>query len=296
MEGSLFNIWSEAKLIIAVKLEILIGRCQSVQIEPSVSLVIGGKKITSRQLEALVAVYEEGSQNRAARSLGISTPVLHRYLTQLEERAGSSLTITSKRGTRLTREGRAVVREFMALKGRARSGESVRVGCSIITEDLLLNVLSKIDTMGPYDLIISDDERNIKDFRAGLMDVVILDDPIYAFEFEDAKWEEVAEDYLIHIKRGERYMRFRYGAQRIGFLHLESVGKEYEILGTVRSLPMLLRPKISFFLNQSYAAKKGLELKTSTHPQLLMHKIIAMYSDESREVERLINEMRRKRL
>jgi hypothetical protein len=27
-----------------------------------------------------------------------------------------------------------------------------------------------------------------------------------------------------------------------------------------------------------------------------MHKIIAMYSDESREVERLINEMRRKRL
>jgi molybdenum-dependent DNA-binding transcriptional regulator ModE len=296
MEGSLFNIWSAAKLIIAVKLEIWIGRCQCVQIEPSVSLMIGGKKITSRQLEALVAVYEEGSQNRAARRLGIATPVLHRYLTQLEEKAGAPLTITSKRGTKLTREGRAVVREFMALKGRARSGESVRVGCSIITEDLLLNVLSKIDAMGPYDLIISDDERNIKDFRAGLMDVVILDDPIYAFEFEDAKWEEVAEDYLLHIKRGEKYMRFRYGAQRIGFLHLESVGKEYEILGTVRSLPMLLRPKVSFFLNQSYAAKKGLELKTFTHPQLLMHKIIAMYSDESREVERLINEMRRKRL
>jgi molybdenum-dependent DNA-binding transcriptional regulator ModE len=281
---------------IAVKLEISIGRCQSVQIEPSVSLVIGGKKVTSRQLEVLVAVYEEGSQNRAARRLGVATPVLHRYLTQLEKRAGTPLTITSKRGTRLTREGRAVIREFMALKGRARSGESVRVGCSIITEDLLLNVLSKIDAMGPYDLIISDDERNINDFRAGLMDVVVLDDPIYAFEFEDAKWEEVAEDYLIHIKRGERYMRFRYGAQRIGFLHLESIGKEYEILGTVRSLPMLLRPKVSFFLNQSYAAKKGLELKTSTHPQLLMHKIIAMYSDESREVERLINEMRRKRL
>jgi molybdate transport repressor ModE-like protein len=267
-----------------------------VQLEPSVSLRINGKSVTARQLEVLVAVQEEGSQNRAAERLGISTPVLHRYLSQLEERAGTRMVITSKRGTRLTREGRAVVREFLALKGRARSGESVRVGCSIITEDLLLNVLSRIDSMGPYDLIISDDERNLKDFRAGLMDVVVLDDPIHAFEFDDARWDEIAEDYLLHINRGERYMRFRYGAQRIGFRHLESVGKDYQILGTVRSLPMLLRPKVSFFLNQSYAAKKGIELKTSTHPQLLMHKIIAMYSDESKEVGRLINEMRRKRL
>jgi len=109
------------------------------------------------------------------------------------------------------------------------------VGCSIVTEDLLLSVLSRIDTSGPYDLIISDDERNLKDFRAGLMDIAVIDDPLNVYEFDDARWEEVAEDQLIHVNKGSKYMRYRYGAQRIGFRHLESEGMEYNIIGTVRS-------------------------------------------------------------
>jgi len=267
-----------------------------VQIEPSVSLLINGRTVTARQLEVLVAVHEEGSQNRASERLGISTPVLHRYLNQLEERAGVPLTRTSSRGTRLTHDGRAVVREFQALKGRASSGESVRIGCTIITEDLLLSVLSKIDSKGTYDLIISDDERNLKDFRAGLMDLVVLDDPLYAFEFEDARWEEIADDYLIHANKGENYMRFRYGAQRIGFRHLESVEETYNIIGTTRSPSGLVRSGLSFFINQSYAARKGIKIRTHTSPHLLMHKILAMFSEESPEVHRLISEMRRRRL
>ncbi len=266
------------------------------QVEPSVTLLINGKKVTARQLEVLVAVDEEGSQNRAAERLEISTPVLHRYLGQLEERAGTPLTETTRRGTTLTMEGRAVVREFKALKGRARSGESVTVGCSIITEELLLSVLSGMGSGGDYDLIISDDARNLKDFRAGLMDVVVLDDPLYAYEFEEARWEEVADDHLVHVRRGDNYMRFMYGAQRIGFRHLDVQGMEYNIIGTTRSLADLVRSGLSFFINHSYLARKGIHLRSSTSNQMLNHKILAMLSEESIEVERLVAEMRKSRL
>jgi molybdate transport repressor ModE-like protein len=266
------------------------------RIEPSISLLINGRAVTARQLEVLVAIEEEGSQNRAAERMGISTPVLHRYLGQLEERSEVPLTTTSSRGTRLTREGRAVVEEFMALKGRTRSDESVIVGCTIITEELLLDVLSRIDRGGEYDLIISDDDRNLADFRAGLMDLVVLDDPLHAYECEDAIWEEIADDHLVHVARGERYMRFMYGAQRIGFRHLESEGIPFMVSGTTRSLSAMDRSGLSYFVNHSYAVRKGLRIRSSTPEHMLRHKILAMWSHDSTGIQRLVGEMRRKRL
>ncbi len=279
-----------------MKLEISLRACQFVQIEPSVSLLINGEVITVRQLEVLVAVNEEGSQNRAAERLGISTPVLHRYLKKLESRADAPMITTSPTGTELTREGRAVVREFMALKGRTRSGESITVGCTIITEELLLSALSNMDSEGVYDLIISDDERNLKDFKAGLMDIVVLDDPLYAYEFEDARWEEIAYDHLMHFHMGRSYLRFKYGAQRIGFRPLESQCEPFSITGTTRSLSNLIRSGLSFFINQSYASRKGVDIRSRTPPHLLGHKIYTLFSEQSAEVDRLVAEMRRGKL
>jgi len=264
------------------------------EIEPSFSLRINGVSVTSRQLDVLIAVYQEGSQNGAAERLGISTPVLHRQLSQLQGRVGARLVQTSRTGTSLTREGRALVREYQALRGRARSGESLLVGCSIVTEDLLLLALSNLGD--GYDLIISDDERNLKDFQAGLMDVVVVDDPLWVYETEDVLWEEVAEDYLVHVDRGNRYLRFMYGAQRIGFRHLEGGGREYFIEGTTRYLPSLIGSGRSFFVNHSLLARKGYKLRTATDPSLLTHKILAMMVERSREVERLMGELKARRI
>jgi hypothetical protein len=93
-----------------------------------------------------------------------------------------------------------------------------------------------VDPEGRFDLIISDDQRNLKDLRAGMMDMVVLDDPLYALDESDALFDEIGFDRLLHVDRGPTYLRFLYGAQRIGFKHLEMSGKDFRIERTERSL------------------------------------------------------------
>lgn len=267
-----------------------------VEIEPSISLSINGRLVSSHSLEALMALSEEGSQNKAARRLGISVPVMHRYLRKMEERVGEPLLLSSPTGTRLTEAGNRIVREYSALKSRVKAGETVVVGATIITEELLLSVLSSIDKSGRYDLVISDDARNLRDFQAGLMDVLVLDDPLYLYDIEGVRWEEVAEDNLVHVHRGQDYLRFKYGAQRLGFKHLEDSGSKFRIKGTVRSLTYLLDSGLSFFVNQSLLSRKGVRLRSASESNLLSHKIVAVYRDDTEEVLRLVRELGRTRL
>ena len=61
-----------------------------------------------------------------------------------------------------------IAQEYSALLARIKDTGSTVVGGTILTEDLLLSVLSRLDGEATYDLIIADDERNMKDFEAGL--------------------------------------------------------------------------------------------------------------------------------
>ena len=150
---------------------------RELRLEPSVALVVAGKRLTPRQLEVLKAVYEEGSQNKAAQRLGISTPVLHRYLAQIEGKIGAPLTSAGPTGTRLNQEGERIALEHIALSRRMDRGRGTVVGGTVVSEELLLSALTNADPEGSVDLIISDDERNLQDFQAGLMDLVMLDEP-----------------------------------------------------------------------------------------------------------------------
>jgi molybdenum-dependent DNA-binding transcriptional regulator ModE len=266
------------------------------EIEPVVSLRVNGVALTPHQLEVLLAVHRSGSQRKAGEKLGLATPVVHRYLNQIERKAKTRLMTASPMGTVLTEEGEKVAMEYLALLERMKQGDSVVVGCTIVTEELLLSVLSRLDAEAKYDLIISDDERNLKDFKAGMMDVMVLDDPLFAYELEDANFEEVGEDRLIHVEKGSGYMRFRYGAQRIGFRHLEASGKAFKVEGTTRSLASMVRSNLSFFVNESLALRKGFRLASSTDPGLLTHKIMAMFHEPRSEIEWLLRELRKERL
>ncbi len=266
------------------------------QVEPVVSLRVNGVALTPHQLDVLLAVYKKGSQRKAAEQLGLAVPVVHRYLAQVEAKCGAPLLITTPRGTELNNDGKDIALEYSALIERMRLGESTVVGGTIITEELLMTVLSRLDPEAKYDLVISDDERNIKDFKAGLMDIVLLDDPLAAYEMEEVAFEEAAEDRLLHIDRGEKYVRFRYGAQRLGFRHLESSRIPYSVEGTSRSVASLVRGNRSFFVNESLAMRRGLRMNSSTDPELLKHKILAIYRKEEQEIDWLLRELRKERL
>jgi len=267
-----------------------------VQVEPVVSLRVNGVALTPHQLDVLLAVYRLGSQRKAAESLGLAVPVVHRYLAQVEAKCGTPLLVATPRGTDLNDDGKGIAQEYSALMERMKLGESTVVGGTIITEELLMTVLSRLDPEAKYDLIISDDERNIKDFNAGLMDVVLLDDPLAAYEMDEIGVEDAAEDRLLHVDRGARYVRFRYGAQRLGFRHLESSKIPYTIEGTSRSVASLVRGNRSFFINESLAMRRGLRLSSSTDPDLLRHKIFAIYRKSNQEIEWLLRELRKERL
>jgi molybdate transport repressor ModE-like protein len=266
------------------------------KIEPRVSLIVNGTHVTPRTLEALVAILQEGSQKRAAEMLDISVPVLHRYLKKLEKGVGTPIMKTTPIGTELTDEGKQLVMEYMALKSKLKRSNRIVVGGTIITEDLLLWALTNLDRGGTIDLIISDDERNVQDFKAGLMDLVILDDPLYIYDLENVRWDEIGEDRLIHVDRGSHYLKFKYGAQRIGFKHLESKGIAYEIKGITRYLPALIQSPFSFFVNESLLAKKGLKIKSATPPNLLSHKIVVIYREDREEILRLVKELAKQKI
>lgn len=265
-------------------------------LEPSVSLSVDGKRLTPHQLEVLRAVYETGSQKAAAARLGIATPVLHRYLHQIEAKVGAKLVDTTPRGTVLNAEGEELAQEYMALRRRMDRGAQVVIGGTIITEELVLSAVSAMPEADRYDVIISDDERNVKDFQARMMDLVVLDDPLYAYDIDGVTWQEVGEDRLLHQFRGASYGRFRYGAQRLGFRHLQSTGQEYHIERTETSLSALLRSNLSFFVNESLAMRKGLPLRSATDPDLLKHKILAVYWQSVPAVDGLLRELSRRRL
>ncbi len=279
------------------KEEILMRLSISIQmkIDPIVSLRVNGTNLTPHQLEVLLEVYRQGSQRRAAEKLGLTAPVVHRALVQIESKVKATLLETSPFGTSLNQDGIKLAREYNALLERMKVGEALVVGGTILTEDLLLSALSRLDQEADYDLIISDDQRNLRDLQAGLMDILILDDPLFAYETEGTQFEEVAEDRLIYVDKGELHIKFRYGAQRIGYRHLEAIGKNYSVESSTRSVGQLLKSNRSFFINESIALKKGLKLVSSIKPELLTHKILALFYDLKPETSWLLRELRRER-
>jgi hypothetical protein len=84
-----------------------------------------------------------------------------------------------------------------------------------------------------------------------------------------------------------------YGAQRIGFRHLESMRASYSIERTYRSLEMMADSGLSFFVNESLALRKGLRIKSDTDPSRLEHKLNAVYRKETPRTRRVLAELER---
>ncbi len=254
-------------------------------LEVKTSIEINGHTITTRQLEVLSAVAEKGSKTSAAKFLGISPPVVHKYIASMEDIVGESLLESTPAGSTLTEAGKKILNVFNQSNLRCDRSRKFTVACSPVTEDLLMSVLSalKLDV----NLIISDNEVNLRSMNEGLADMAIIDDPMYLFEAEQFLWKEIGTMGMVHVDNGSSYIRYRFGAQRIAYMYLDSLDVPYSIDAETFSLSDLLASNRSFFVDEFLLLRKGIRLKSAVDPRVLRHTITAVYHEESKMVNRI---------
>ena len=68
------------------------------KVEARTEIVINGESVTHRQLEALDAVARLGSMSGAAKEMGVTVPVVHRYLANIESAAGEPVSKSTPSG------------------------------------------------------------------------------------------------------------------------------------------------------------------------------------------------------
>lgn len=264
-------------------------------ISVQVSQTINGKNITYRQLEALVAVAETGSQTAAAKKLGISVPVLHKYVGAIEEAVGEPVLETTPAGSRLTPAGSEVADNFSEMMLRCNDERGFTICCSPVTEDLMLSVISSVKIKGA-NLVVSDDEYNIQMMRENRADMAIIDDPLYLFDAEEFQMEEIGYMGIVFVNNGPSFIRYRYGAQRVAFMYLDSEQRKYTIDAETFSLPELLGSNKSFFIDEFMLTRRNLRLKSAVDPKLLRHAITAIYRKEDRNVAKVMNAVRSRKI
>lgn len=264
------------------------------EIEVKPSIWIDGKQITYRQLEVFAAVAECGSKTAAAKKLNLSVPVVHNYMVSFEKVAGCKLMASTPRGTELTEMGLRVLEVFQIMEKRCSDKRTFTVSCTPVTEDLVTQAVSATKT--DASIIVSDDETNIRSLKEGYSDLIVLDDPILLSEVEDYEWTEVGYMDMIHVDRGESYIRYSYGAQRIAYEQMVADGKKFSIDDETCHLDDLLNSDKSFFIDEFLLTKKGLKIKSSTDKHLYRHSITAIYRRDNRDITRLIRHLQSKSL
>ncbi|MCK5561490.1 MAG: hypothetical protein KAJ51_12885, partial [Thermoplasmata archaeon] len=145
-----------------------------------------------------------------------------------------------------------------------------------------------------YSISINSDEQNLKSLYLGRADLVIFDDPNYAIEFEGSPEDKILivdifRDTLFHVDNGPKYVRYKYGAQRLGFRYLDSEQIKYESLYEVSSHKHLLSSGKSLFINQSLATRNNLNLSSSNEQDMFVHPIMAVSINPTDELRTLVN-------
>ena len=164
--------------------------------------------ITSRQLQALVAVVESGGFGAAARAQRMTRATLHRAARELERRIGAPLFETTSHGVRPTREALrlcvqvqlaitelAQARAEVAGSGGTEHGATVigamPLGRSFMVPETVLRFAARRPSHrisildGPYDSLLDALRRGGADFLVGALRESIPPDVIQELLFED---------------------------------------------------------------------------------------------------------------
>ncbi len=267
----------------------------SVDIRVRTEQVINGTVVTNRQLEVLKMVADTGSKTAAARALGISAPVVHRYVEAVEAAAGAPVTTSTPIGTVLTAEGKAIIEKFVTTEMRCYDDHGFTVCCSPVTEDLMMSTLSSLK-MTDVELVISDDEHNIRMMKEDLADLAIIDDPMYLFDADEFEAAEIGYMGMVFIDNGDSFIRYRYGAQRVAYMFLDTMDRKYKIDSETFSLSELIGSGKSFFVDEFLLLRKGIRMKSAVDPKILRHAITAVFRREDRRISRIITALLDKKI
>ena len=93
---------------------------------------------------------------------------------------------------------------------------------------------------------------------------------------------------MVYVDNGPSFIRYRYGAQRVAFMFLDTMDKSYTVDSETYSLPELLASNKSFFVDEFLLTRKGLRLKSAVDPKILRHAITAVYRREDKTVLRVV--------
>ena len=263
-------------------------------IEVRTYIIVDGNSISSRQLEVLSKVRDCGSKTAAAKELGISAPVVHKYIASMESACGTKLTASTPNGTELTEMGIRLLEIMGMMDERCYDNRDFTVACTPVTEELVMQAVSQ--TKVRASITVSDDATNVRMLKRGYADMIILDDPQFLEEVDDYMWSEVGYMDMIHADNGPSYIRYRYGAQRIAYAQLDLMGTEYKVSGETCLLSDLINSGKSFFIDEFLLIKKGIKMKSATDKRLLRHSITAVYRREMREITRIIRVLQSKQI
>lgn len=253
---------------------------------PEIVLTTDEGQITLRQLEILRAISTERSQNRAAAKLKISAAVFNRQIKELERKAKTELVKTTRRGSELTQEGKQLLRVLDAMSRRMTRLKELTVGCTSVSQVIVERICSKMTLKGKkVRLIVADDETNVSMSVSGLLDIIFLDDPLFAFEYpKEGRVHEVTKDFLIHCDRGESYAVLTSGPQRIGFDVLRQEGKKPEIRATLFSPEELVKSKYSFFVSKLLLSNRKLETPPNAKVSRIPYTIYAVETTDHADI------------
>jgi hypothetical protein len=241
------------------------------------------------------------SQTQSAANLGISVPVLHRQVKSLVQKLGIELVQTTPNGTWLTQDGIMLLRIYQRYQEMLKTSDEVSLYCTPITYELLKRTIVDYEKRGrKYRISLNSDEQNLRALYLGRADLVIFDDPINAIEFEGFKEDKIIitdlfNDTLIHVENidsDNKYIRYKYGAQRLGFRYLDNQVREYQILHEVSDFNYLCSSNKNFFINQSLMKFNDLDLEYASDPSMFVHPIMAVSINPTDELRELVRDLK----
>lgn len=261
---------------------------------PRVVFVSDGQEITHRQMEALSALNAKGSMKSAATVLGISTPVLHKYVREVEDKAGESLIVSTSKGSRLTAAGLALLKRFNAYELRLKDEPILRVAGTVVTQRCLLAAATELSDKGVACAVtISNDDANLRLMEEMRVDCVLFDDAVFAMEkAQDLPTTEIGSDVMMLRETGTRYARLGFGAQRLSFRYLDEKDIPHEVVRTILEPSMVDRTDLSYFVNKSLVRDGLVKAAGAKDQRWSVHSIMALQCIDHGDLASFLEEAR----